>query len=66
MKHIRHMHPTIELCKTCAGTGTSYKYHEDDKLRQEPTAIVCTTCEGSGRVIVSKITQITIEPFKNK
>lgn len=66
MIHTRHIHPTVELCKDCEGTGTAYTYPEHDKLRQYPTAVTCTTCEGSGRVLVSKEIEIIVEPFKNK
>ena len=65
-EHKKHMHPTIEVCKTCNGTGVDYKYHEHDILLQEPTEVTCATCEGSGRVVVSKITITTIVAFKNK
>ena len=66
MNHKRYMHPTIKLGKICEGTGVDYKYPENDVLRQYPEAIECGTCEGSGRVLVSKITVITVSPFKNK
>ncbi|HEY5508431.1 MAG TPA: hypothetical protein VIK29_07165 [Paludibacter sp.] len=66
MEYKRYQHPTIELCKDCEGTGTMYEYHEHDILRQEPIPVTCTTCEGSGRVLVSKITVITVKPFKQK
>lgn len=66
MEHKRYKHATIELCRTCEGTGIDYSYHKHDILRQNPEAITCITCEGSGRVIVSKITVITVEPFKIK
>lgn len=62
----KHMHATIEICKICKGTGKDYEYHEHDVLLREPTEVTCTTCEGSGRVVVSKITAITVEPFKIK
>lgn len=64
MIHKRYQHPTIELCKDCEGTGIAYEYHEHDVLRQEPKAVECITCEGSGRVYVSKKTEITVEAFK--
>jgi DnaJ-class molecular chaperone len=66
MTHKRYMHPTIELCRDCEGTGIMYVYDKYDMLHQEPIAITCTTCESSGRVLVSKITVITVEPFKIK
>ena len=66
MEFTRHMHPTIEICKKCGGTGTDYEYHIHDILRQEATEVQCAVCDGSGRVYVSKITHITVEPFKNK
>jgi len=64
MEHKRYMHPTIELCKICEGTGVNHKFHEHDLLNQHPETIQCETCEGSGRVLVSKITVITVESFK--
>jgi len=61
------MHPTIELCKTCGGDGFKHIYREFDVLKQESIKTTdCPTCLGSGRVVVSKITVITVEPFKNK
>ena len=66
MTHTRHIHPKIEICRICTGTGTDYEYHKHDRLNQHPKAITCKTCEGSGRVLVSKKTEITVEPFKTK
>jgi len=67
MEYYRYMQPTIELCKTCNGDGLKYVFHEFDLLQQEPIGVTgCPTCEGSGRVIVSKKTVITVEPFENK
>ena len=64
MIYKRYRHPTIELCRKCDGTGVDYTYHEYDRLRMEPTAVTCSTCEGTGRVIVSKKIEVTVEPFK--
>jgi len=66
MQHLRYQHPTIELCKDCKSAGIMYTYHKYDILRQEPIAKTCTTCEGSGRVVVSKKIEVTVEPFKSK
>jgi len=62
----RYMHPTIELCRKCGGSGVYYIFHEHDLLNQHPIATQCSACEGSGRVLVSKITVTTVQPFKNK
>lgn len=64
-EHTKHMHPTVELCKTCNGSGIKDFYHEYDLLQQEPIIKECPTCEGSGRVVVSKITVTTVIPFKS-
>ena len=66
MIYNRFKHPVIEICTKCDGTGLGYIYQEHDVHRMEPTEVTCTTCEGSGRVIVSKKIEVTVEPFKIK
>jgi len=66
MIHKRNIHPAVELCKDCEGSGIKYTYHKYDILHSEPTEVTCTTCEGTGRVIVSKKIEIRVEPFKIK
>jgi len=67
MKTNRYMHPTIEICTTCEGTGQLVTFPIWDSLRQtEATIETCSTCEGSGRVVVSKKIEVTVEPFKSK
>lgn len=65
VKH-KYIHPTIEICKTCSGTGNITIYSEWDLLNQHGEPAECPTCEGSGRVLVSKKIEVTVEPFKNK
>ena len=62
----RYIHPTVELCRTCAGHGKIVKHKNWDVLHQHGEAAECPTCEGSGRVVVSKKIEVTVIPFKNK
>ena len=64
MKTNRYMHPTVELCRDCEGNGITCKFEPWDVLNQQPEEITCPTCEGSGRVVVSKKIEVTVEPFK--
>jgi len=67
MEKTKYQHPTIELCKTCEGTGIRYVFPLLDMLNQtEPEVQTCATCNGSGRVLVSKVIKTKIEPFKQQ
>jgi DnaJ-class molecular chaperone len=63
-KYERYIHKHIELCTKCEGEGIRYIFAKYDLLHQEPIRITCEVCEGSGRVYVSKKTEITVEAFK--
>lgn len=62
----KYVHPHIELCTQCEGSGTISVYKEDDILRLTPEPAVCGTCMGTGRVIISSATTITITPFSSE
>ena len=65
MKTNRYMHPTVEICRTCEGTGHLVTFPVWDILRNTEAIIeTCTMCEGSGRVVVSKKIEVTVEAFK--
>lgn len=66
MIRYKYIHPEIEICKTCSGTGDITIYPEWDLLNHHGEAAKCTTCEGSGRVLVSKKIEVTVEPFKKQ
>lgn len=58
----KYIHPRIEVCRNCQGTGSiilvSENQNDDNKI------ITCELCAGTGRVIISKKIEITIKPFK--
>lgn len=59
------MHPFIEVCRKCEGTGRLIEFPIWDVLKQTEAEIkICELCEGSGRVIVSKKIEITVVAFK--
>ena len=58
----RYNHPHISLCRQCGGKGYLSNY---DEYADETTTEVCPLCQGSGRVLVSKTIQITINPYLN-
>jgi len=61
----RYMHPIIEVCKKCEGTGRLIEFPVWDVLRQTEAEIkLCELCEGSGRVVVSKKIEVTVVAFK--
>jgi len=63
----RYLHPTVEICRSCEGTGELIKFPVWDYLCQtDAIKEICKTCEGSGRVIVSKKIEVTVEPFRIK
>ena len=67
MKTNRYLHPTVELCRNCEGSGQLIKFPPWDILHQtDAITETCPICEGSGRVIVSKKIEVTVEPFKIK
>lgn len=65
MTHKRYQHKTIELCRDCAGKGYVIYFDEYDFKEENPLKKTCTTCQGSGRVLVSKKIETTIEPFNS-
>lgn len=61
----RYMHPVIEICRKCEGTGRLIEFPLWDALKQtEGTVNTCELCEGSGRVVVSKKIEVTVVAFK--
>lgn len=63
IKENRYIHPKIELCKKCFGTGKIYSYDSDDLLRTEAKEITCPICKGSGRIITRTKIEKEILPF---
>lgn len=57
-KHYKH--PKICLCRQCGGAGFTTRL--DEREENEVTEL-CPNCEGSGRVVVSGVTEATIQPF---
>jgi DnaJ-class molecular chaperone len=51
--------PKIALCRCCYGTGKKYWESTGDTT-------TCPQCDGSGRVMVSCVMQLDIEPYKTE
>lgn len=56
----RYKHPKICLCRRCSGAGFITKL---DEWEENEIIETCPDCEGSGRVKVSAIREVTIEPY---
>lgn len=65
MKKLKRIHPTVEICRECSGVGANHVFDNEDLFQRGDThAEICSLCNGSGRVIVSKTIEVTIEAFK--
>ncbi len=56
----RYKHPKITICRRCAGTGV---YQHLDADEREEVSEVCPDCQGSGRLVVSGVSEFTVQPY---
>lgn len=52
--------PRVAVCKECHGTGIQ----QTEAPQRHPAR--CPQCEGSGRVTVSSVTTLDIQPYRPK
>lgn len=56
----RYKHPKITLCYKCAGSGIYSHMDENDRNEVSET---CPDCNGSGRLVVSGVVEVTLQPY---
>lgn len=57
----KYKHPKVALCHRCGGMG--FLTRLDDRGENEVTR-TCPDCEGSGRVVVSAVMEVTVDPYR--
>lgn len=59
----KHIHPSIEICRECGGTGDKYYFAENDYREENLIRRDCCICDGAGRVVISKEIITKVEAF---
>lgn len=57
----RYKHPKVALCRRCGGLGFLTRL---DGMEENEITETCPDCEGSGRVWVSAVMDVTVDPYK--
>ena len=61
MTEKKYKHPKVALCRRCGGQGFLIKL---DEREENEFTLTCPDCEGSGRVWVSAVMEVTVDPYR--